>query len=264
MINERHLRKIIREALAAEIRFVRNDLGVLSEARVKSFEKVMRQVYDNLPDHVFNDMYSQEKQWSNIFDKDIGPYGKKIGPDDKDIGPDGIQNLASAVLRNQPNALENFREFERRRGSVWIDTVWDRRARNLNLRWKDLSEDKRNFFIRKYMGKNENFPARTEDKHGYLDKIERLLLNVEKSSEPVILLHHDETGYDIIGGNNRTFAAFFLNAIKNSNAIKNLYSNPQNQNLSLLSLDVFGAVFEYLNSENPAIQISAFVGKKVS
>lgn len=239
MIDERHLRKIIREALTAEIRFARNDLGVLNEARVKSFEKVMRRVYDNLPDHVFNDMYSQEKQWSNIFDEVIGPE---------------TQKLAGAVLRNQPNALENFREFERDRGSVWIDTVWDRRARNLNLRWKDLSEDKRDFFTRKYRGENKNFPARTEDKHGYLDKIERLLPNAEQSSEPAILLNHDETGYDIIGGNNRIFAAFLSNAIKNLKAI-----DPQN-----LSLGAFDAVFEYLNSENPAIQISAFVGKRVS
>lgn len=238
MIDESNLRKIIREALISEIRFASNDLGILREARVKTFKKVMRQVYDNLPDHVFNDMYSQEKQWSNIFDDDIGSE---------------IQKLTGAVLRNQPKALENFREFERKRGSVWIDTVWNKRSKSLNLEWNDLSASKRNFFKNKYTGKLSYFLA-TDGGHGYLDKLKRLLPIAEQSSEPVVLLQsHSEPGLDIIGGNNRTFAAFF------SIAMKGL----ENTDVQSLTPDAFNAIFDYLDRENPAIQISAFVGKRV-
>ena len=158
-------------------RIIREEIIVLKEVRYKAFEKVMRQVYDNLPNHIFNDMYSQEKQWENIENPDIGT---------------DIQKLTAAVLNNQPNAVEKFREYERKRGSEWIDTVWSKRAQKVELHWNDLSDRKRDFFIRKYTGQLKYFPARTEDKHGYLDKVERLLpkfmAQSEQSSEPVILL----------------------------------------------------------------------------
>lgn len=223
-------------------RLIREEIRILKEVRYKPFQKVMRQVYANLPDHVFNDMYSQEKQWANIEDPDIGP---------------DIQRLTAAVLNNQPNAIEKFREYERQRGSEWIDTVWRKRAQNVQLHWNDLSDKKRNFFIQKYTGQLKYFPARTEDKHGYLDKVERLLPKFmegsEQSSEPVILLQRNgEPGFDIIGGNNRTFNAFLATAIRNLKDI----------DAKNVSLDTFTSIFDYLNKENPAIRINAFTGQQ--
>ena len=223
-------------------RLIREEISLLKEVRYKAFAKVMRQVYDNLPNHVFNDMYSQEKQWANIEDPDIG---------------NDIQQLTAAVLNNQPNAVENFREYERKRGSDWIDIVWSKKAQNVKLRWNDLSDRKRDFFIRKYTGQLKYFPARTEDKHGYLDKVERLLPKFieqsEKSSEPVILLQrHSEPGFDIIGGNNRTFNAFLATAIRE---LKNI-------DATNMSLDTFTSIFDYLNKQNPTIRINAFIGRQ--
>lgn len=224
-------------------RLIREEINLLKEVRYKAFAKVMRQVYDNLPNHVFNDMYSQEKQSANIVDPDIGT---------------DIQQLTAAVLNNQPNAVENFREYERKRGSEWIDTVWSKRAQNVELRWNDLSNRKRDFFIRKYTGQLEYFPARTEKKHGYMDKVERLLPKFieqsEQSSEPVILLQrHSEPGFDIIGGNNRTFNAFLATAIRE---LKNI-------DATNMSLDTFTSIFDYLNKQNPTIRINAFIGRKL-
>lgn len=223
-------------------RLIREEIQLIKEVRYKPFQKVMRQVYANLPDHVFNDMYSQEKQWANIEDLDIGS---------------DIQRLTAAVLNNQPDAVENFRNYERKRGSEWIDTRWSKRAQNVQLHWNDLSDKKRDFFIQKYTGQLKYFPARTEDKRGYLDKLERILPKFlaasEKSSEPVILLQRNgETGFDIIGGNNRTFNAFLATAIRN---LKNIDAKN-------VTLDTFTSIFDYLNKENPTIQINAFIGQQ--
>lgn len=213
----------------------------LTESRTKAFEKVMRQVYSHLPDLVFRDMYSQEKQNQNIFDQDIGPQ---------------IQTLTADVLANKPNAVENFKEFERQRQSEWINTSWEsKQAKQINLSWNELSQNKKNFFKNKYLGKNEFFPPRTKDKHGYLDKIERILKSQTSSlKEPVILLKRkSQDGYDIIGGNNRVFNAFLLIALKNLKII-------DSQNLDKLD---FQQVFNNLDQNNPLIQINAYVGKEV-
>ena len=37
-------------------RIIKEEIILLKEVRYKAFEKVMRQVYDNLPNHIFNDM----------------------------------------------------------------------------------------------------------------------------------------------------------------------------------------------------------------
>jgi hypothetical protein len=212
----------------------------ISESRTKAFEKVMRQVYNHLPDHVFRDMYSQEKQHEIIFDPNIGQQ---------------VQELTNNVLLKNPSledAIKKIREFEQQRESEWINTSWEsKQAKQIKLHWNDLSSIKKEFFVKKYLGLNPHFAARSKDKHGYLDKVERILSSNTSSTEPVILLKRkDQNGYDIIGGNNRVFNSFLKKIIKSINLKLNDLDNP----------DFFKSVFDYLDNQNPFITINAFVG----
>lgn len=222
---------------------IREEIERLDESRMKGYESALRKVYSNLPEFVFNDMYSQEGWWKNAVDPDIGPEA---------------QELAAAVKRNEPGAIERFREFERRQKSLWVDTKWQKRPQVVNLKWHDLAPSKRDFFEKKYTGKLRWFPAR-DGGHGYLDKIERILpkmMSPESTgkNEPVLLLKtRAEDGYEVIGGNNRTFNAFLARAIA---GLKREFSD-----------DMFSGdespVFKYLNEEDPEIKINAYVGEEI-
>lgn len=224
--------------------------SALAEMRNKPFARVMRQVYGELPEFVFRDMYGHEKQWSNYTDPDIGSK---------------VRELSAAVMRGDPHAIENFREFERSEGreSGWIDTVWSKRPVNVKLRWHDLTASKRDFFKEKYTGNNPHFSPRTPNKDGYLDKLERLLSKPggqagesAPTNEPVLLLQNlkkDELGYDVIGGNNRTFAAFFILAADKLKITTEDINTPA----------TFNKLFDFLDQSNPAIQINAYTGSKV-
>ena len=75
----------------------------------------------------------------------------------------------------------------------------------------------------------------------------------EQSSEPVILLQwHGEPGFDILGGNNRTFNEFLATAIRE---LKNI-------DAANMSLDTFTSIFDYLNKQNPTIRINTFIGRQ--
>lgn len=199
------------------------------------FEKVMRLVYDNLPDHVFWDMFHQEHQHENINDPDIG---------------ERVKELTVDVLEDKPNAVETFRDFERQRESEWINTKWSSKQSNpIKLAWNDLSSVKQQFFMKKYLGLNPHFPARTPEGKGYLDKIERMLKNPAVLDEPVILLQKKgQDGFDIIGGNNRIFNQF-LKLAKDKISSQIEYNQ-----------DFFQQVFDYLNNNNPSITINALTG----
>ena len=216
---------------------------------MKGFRRVMRAVYHNLPEFVFNDMYGHEKQWSNIQDDAIG--GE-------------VKGLADDVMMNEPDAIENFRQFERERGSEWLDTVWNKKPRVIQLHWNDLSEIKRDFFEKKYMGRNEWFSPRTTDGSGYMDKLVRVLPSVMNQSpgknEPVLLLQRrDASGYDVIGGNNRIFNAFLAAAIQE--VIGDVRRSDGGIDDGRIESS-FGSIFEFLNDRNPAIEINAYVGEE--
>jgi hypothetical protein len=223
---------------------------IITEARLKSFRRVMRAVYHNLPEFVFNDMYGHEKQWSNIQDGDIG--GE-------------VKRLADDVMSNEPNAIENFRQFEKERGSEWLDTVWNKKPRVIQLHWNDLSEIKRDFFEKKYMGKNEWFLPRTTDGSGYMDKLIRVLPSVMNQipgkNEPVLLLQRrDAPGYDVIGGNNRIFNAFLAAAIQE---VIGDVQRSDGKGIDDKKIESsFRSIFEFLNDRDPAIEINAYVGKE--
>lgn len=217
---------------------------LISEARLKGFRRAMRQVYHNLPEFVFDDMFGHEKQWSNVMDPDIGA---------------DLQKLTNDVLMGKSGAIEAFRQFERERpgGSVWLDTSWSKKPQSLQLRWSDLSDSKRQFFEDKYIGRMPYFPARTKDRKGFLDKMERVLDQMqaqeEGANEPVLLLRRrGENGYDVIGGNNRTFNAFFVTVVR---AFKDDFNAKD-------VMESFVTVFDYLAREDPSIRINAYVGSE--
>jgi len=221
---------------------------ILFEAKFKQFRNVMRKVYSNLPDYVFQDMYAQEKQNENIIDPDIGG---------------DIRTLTNDVLLGKPEAIEKMREYEKNRGSEWINTKWEQKPRVIDLRWNDLSDNKREFFRTKYLGLNlGNFPATQKEKKGYFDKVRRILSSGANQTEPVILLQRKgETGYDVIGGNNRTFNGF-LRLVLEDPEIKNKFEalNASEQIPQENINNFFKQVFDIFDSVNPAIKINAFTG----
>ena len=92
---------------------------ILFEAKFKQFRNVMRKVYSNLPDYIFQDMYAQEKQNENIIDPDIG---------------EDIRTLTNDVLLGKPEAIKKMREYEKNRGSEWINTEWEKRPKVIDLK----------------------------------------------------------------------------------------------------------------------------------
>ena len=223
---------------------------ILFEAKFKQFRNVMRKVYSNLPDYIFQDMYAQEKQNENIIDPDIG---------------EDIRTLTNDVLLGKPEAIEKMREYEKNRGSEWINTEWEKRPKVIDLKWNDLSDKKRNFFREKYLGLNlANFPAMQKEKKGYFDKVRRILASGSNQTEPVILLQRkQEAGYDVIGGNNRVFNGFLRLVLEDPETKKRFEVLNASQEVPQENINnFFKQVFDMLNKLNPSIKINAFTGKE--
>mgnify|MGYP006293330379 CR=1 FL=1 len=223
---------------------------ILFEAKFKQFRNVMRKVYSNLPDYIFQDMYAQEKQNENIVDPDIGG---------------DIRTLTNDVLLGKPEAIEKMREYEKNRGSEWINTEWEKRPKVIDLKWNDLSDKKRNFFREKYLGLNlANFPAMQKEKKGYFDKVRRILASGSNQTEPVILLQRkQEAGYDVIGGNNRVFNGFLRLVLEDPETKKRFEVLNASQEVPQENINnFFKQVFDMLNKLNPSIKINAFTGKE--
>lgn len=223
---------------------------ILYEAKFKQFRTVMRKVYSNLPDYIFQDMYAQEKQNENIIDPDIG---------------EDMRTLTNDVLLGKPEAIEKMREYEKNRGSEWINTEWEKRPKVIDLKWNDLSDKKRNFFREKYLGLNlANFPAMQKEKKGYFDKVRRILASGSNQTEPVILLQRkQEAGYDVIGGNNRVFNGFLRLVLEDPETKKRFEVLNASQEVPQENINnFFKQVFDMLNKLNPSIKINAFTGKE--
>ena len=236
--HEKYLRQLIRET-------------VLLEARDKAFRRVMRQVFFNLPDFVFNDMYGHEKQWGIKTDADLG--------EDVERFVAAINAARSEEERRQ--AVNAMRQYLRGLEYEWLDTKWSsKKPKVTDIRWSDLSEKKRNFFKQKYSGLNRNFPATTEAGHGYWDKVVRLL-KTSLTNEPVIILQADE-GLDIIGGNNRVFNAFLMRAIKGMGLIEELENLVKVQQTESSLKPIFEKIFQYLEDEDPSVSINAYIGRR--
>lgn len=235
---ERELRELIREA-------------VLLEARDKAFRRVMRQVFFNLPDFVFNDMYGHEKQWGIRTDADLGADVEKFVA--------SINSAGSGEERRE--AINAMRQYLRDLEYEWLDTRWSsKKPKVTEIRWSDLSEKKKSFFKQKYLGLNKHFPATTEAGHGYWDKVVRLLKTTSKN-EPVIVLQ-GAGGLDIIGGNNRVFNAFLLRTIEDTTSSGEFEEMTKLKQSEASLKPMFEKIFQHLEEEDPSVSINAYVGRR--